>query len=182
MLRRLAWSALAVAIAAVGWLILPLRLANPELNHAVALGAIWVVFGGFCIAGAILPGRIWVRGIVAAAFGLLAIDYSLLLIVGMIAGGPLKGFEVVDSIKLPTSDVMAYRTNGGATTPYGILISHQRVLLPGVVLVRDLHEGHHESSAKLTLSQSDTVRATISGRAPNQRSVEEYKLRRFIVF
>jgi hypothetical protein len=181
-LRTLGWISLVIALLGIAWLRLPLRVSDPSLNQAIAVSTVWAVLVGSCLAGAILPRRNWVRITSAAPPGILAVGYPLLPFVSLVGGGPLRGYEVLDSIKLPASEVVAYRTNGGATTDYQILISHLMPIILGVLLVRDLHRGNHEYSAALALTESGTIRATIEGGRPITEYVNEYRLRRYVVF
>lgn len=180
-LRRIAFSLLAIAFLGIAWMLVPLRISNPELNQITSLLVIWLVLVGLCIASAILPRRIWLRIALATPFGILAGAYPLLLFGSMLAGGPLKSYEILSSISLPSSKVIAYRTNMGATTDYHILISHEMPLVPGFVLVRDLHHGYHEYLVTLLLSQSGTIKATFQG-LPVEKYVEEYTPRRYVIF
>ena len=81
------------------------------------------------------------------------------------------GYEVVDAVRLQRSRVVAYRTNGGATTDFGIRITHEMPVLPGVILVRDLHKGSHESTAALKVLRPGIVEATINKRVPVEYAV-----------
>jgi len=157
------WSGLA----GIAWLILPLRLANPELNQATGLGVAWLVIIAFGLAGLILPERTWARLACSIPFAVLAFFYFAGLILSMVGGGPLSGYELVDSTVLPHSTVKAYRINGGATTDYAIRITHEMTILPGIVVARDLHRGPHGSTASLTQSTPGTVTVTINSGRPN---------------
>jgi hypothetical protein len=51
--------------------------------------------------------------------------FPLLILLSMIAGGPIVAFEILDSVQLQHSKVVAYRLNGGATTDYAIRVSQE---------------------------------------------------------
>ena len=46
-----------------------------------------------------------------------------------------NGFERIHQIQ---NDISVYRTNGGATTAYGIVVRQERLLLPGLLMVKVL--------------------------------------------
>ena len=109
-------------------------------------------------------------------FFLVALVFPLLLLVSMVAGGPVAGFEVLDSLELQHSRVVAYRINGGATTDYAIKIVQELPVFPGIVLAKDLHNGYHEYSATLRPAKVNSVLVIINGAA------SEYTVRNFVYF
>lgn len=171
-----------IASIGIAWLLLPVRAADPALNDIVALAVVWVVLLSLCFAGAVLPNRMWKRIALATPFGFTVVAYPVALVLSMISGGPFRAYEVMDSVSLATSEVIAYRVNGGATVDYRIRISHQRTLLPGIILFRDLHNGYHEYSARLRLTDSNTIQSAIRVGLPMLDTVEEYRLREHVVF
>lgn len=174
---RIGKTSAAIALLATAWLLLPLRFSPPETNQVVALCAIEVAFIAAAAAIIILANRIWVRAVAAGPLVLFAGLYPCFLALSMVGGGPLKGYEVVDSVILTSSRVVAYRTNGGATTDYGIRVSQEMPVLPGIIVARDLHNGNHEYRAALNVLNADLVSVSINGGKPI-----EYKLRRFVYF
>ena len=96
--------------------------------------------------------------------------------VSMIAGGPILGYEILDSVQLPHSKVTVYRTNGGATTDFGIEIVQEMSVFPYIVLVKDLHNGYHENTATVKTTRPGWVVAVINGKTT------EYRVRSFIYF
>ena len=53
------------------------------------------------------------------------------------------GFAAFAQIPWQGSEVILYRTNGGATTDFGVVIRQERTLLPGVKVVRNLADFYH---------------------------------------
>ena len=163
------------AVIGTAWLLLPLRIKQPEMDQIVEIILLWIVLVSFGVSTACLPVRKGLRAVGSIPFFLGAAIYPLLMLLSMVAGGPIVGYEVLDSIELRHSKVVAYRLNGGATTDYAIKVSQELTVFPGVVVARDLHTGDHEYTASLKALPRSVV-ATING-VPT-----EYSLRSFIYF
>jgi hypothetical protein len=174
--RRIGRLSLLSAVVGVAWLLLPLRLWNLSLNHMVALLSIWGVFVCFGVAGVALPRRWWSKAIASTPFFIAATLYSLLLIGSLVAGGPFIGSNVLDSITLPHSRVVAYCYYGGATSAFSVKIVHEMHVFPGVVLVKDLDDDYDKSTASLKAIGTSTVEATVDGQT------RHYAVRRFVYF
>ncbi len=175
--RRIGIASLVVAILATAWLLLPLRVSKPEINELVALGTLEVAFVAAGIACLTLFHRLWARILGAAPFAILAVLYPGILALSMVGGGPLTGHEVVASVPLKGTRVVAYRLNGGATTDYSIRITHELPILPGIIVARELHREYHGYSASLTVPGPDLVSVSINDGKP-----KEHALRRYVVF
>ena len=72
-------------------------------------------------------------------------------------------FEPVASLKLSDATVTAYQTDGGATTDYGIVVRHERILLPGLLLVRNVFAHDHATGASLRALGPHRVEITVPG-------------------
>ncbi len=175
--RRIGTASLILALMAAAWLLLPLRVAKPEANQLVALGTLEMAFIAGGIACLTLFHRGWARLLGAAPFAILAVLYPGILVLSMVGGGPLTGHEVVASVPLKGTRVVAYRLNGGATTDYSIRITHELPILPGIIVARDLHREPHGREASLTVTKPDLVSVSINGGKPR-----ELELRRYVVF
>jgi len=154
------WCGVAAAI----WLVAPLHATDPTVDQVVWILAVLGLFVGPGVASGTLLRRRWQRILVSSLFGLLAALYALGLMLSLVAGGPITGYETLDTLELPNSSVVAYRTNGGATTDFGIRIVQQIRIVPGIVLARELHHGYHEHEASLEAAGPDAVLVTIDGR------------------
>jgi hypothetical protein len=174
--KRIGSSSLMASIVLIAWLLLPVRVANPELNQIVTLLSFWAVLIGLAIACACLPNRTWIRILGALPFSLLALAFPVLIFLSMVGGGPISGYEILDSVKLDHSTVIAYRTNGGATTDYGITIVQEMPVVAGIVLAKDLHSGYHEYAAILKVTGPDSILAIIDN------NPKEFRVRPFIYF
>lgn len=159
---------------------MPLRLEDPVYNQLVSFATVWAAVLCSLIASVTLL-RGLLRIVFAVPLGLLSVGYVGALSLSTIAGGPLTGYEVLSRVEFPHSAVVAYRTNGGATTDFGVRVWHTMRLVPGVILARQLHSGYHEYAASLEIIAPHSVRATINGGRPPNDYVKEYRLRRFVV-
>jgi hypothetical protein len=56
----------------------------------------------------------------------------------IVADGVDASFERLDVVPLPTGHLAIYRTNGGATTSFGISVRQECRLLPGLLRVRHI--------------------------------------------
>jgi hypothetical protein len=81
------------------------------------------------------------------------------------------------------SSVRLYRTNGGATTDFGVVIRQERKLFPGILLVRNLDSFYHCESLELETTESG-VRlqdAKANCRAFSDQ-YRDYRLKPFLYF
>lgn len=60
------------------------------------------------------------------------------------------GFEQIKSLSLENSDIVAYRTNGGATTSFGILVRQEKNIIPGIKLVKRIYGQDHKDNVNMT--------------------------------
>jgi len=175
--RRIGWVSLVIALLAAAWLLLPLRVSKPELNQLVALASLEVAFVAAGIACLTLFHRGWARVLGVATFAILTTLYPGILVLSMVGGGPLTGHEVVASVPLKGSRVVAHRLNGGATMDYSIRITHELPILPGIIVARDLHQEPHGREASLTVTEPDLVSVSVNDGKPR-----EFALRRYVLF
>jgi hypothetical protein len=168
---------LALALMATAWLLSPLRIAKPEINDLVALGTVEVAFISAGASFLLLPHRWWVRIFAASPFAILAVLYPCTLALSMVGGGPMIQHEVVASVPLNGSRVVAYRRNGGATTDYSIRITHEMPILPGIIAARNLHHQNHGYRASLAVTGPDLISVSINDGEP-----KEHPLRKHVVF
>ena len=154
---------------------LPLRLKYPELDQTVDIAVLWGTLLAFGVGAACLPVRRWLQVICSVPFFVAVVIFPVSLFVAMIGGGPIVGFEVLDTVELPHSKIVAYRLNGGATTDSAIKVSQELTIFPGVVVAKDLHNGYSEYKASVK-SFPNTVVVTIDG------VTTEYTVRPFIYF
>ena len=112
-----------------------LRFAWPPLNSTCFLAGLllpWVA-----LLQLVLLRRWWTTAIAALA-ALPLLLCSLVILIGAILFDTTPAFERIAEMHWAGSSVRIYRTNGGATTAYGIVIRQERTVLPGVLLVRNI--------------------------------------------
>jgi hypothetical protein len=92
------------------------------------------------------------------------------------ANGFDPSFEPIAVLPVSGSQVTAYRTNGGAMTRFGIVVRHERPILPGLLLVRNVFGAYPASEATLRASGAQGIEVLIGDRATL------LKLDRFVYF
>jgi hypothetical protein len=168
-----------VALGAYGtlmanWFIEILRLTSPSTNYTVMEVALWMpavlVVLAFFREG-------WDGKIVGAVFALPLVALSLVLaLVEGVTG--MTSFEPIDSIPLAHSRITVYRTNGGATTAYGIVLRQEKVLVRGLMLVKRIRVVYPASEAKVSVTGENTVRLVVASYGTD----ETLTVRRWVYF
>jgi hypothetical protein len=133
-------------------------------------------------------GRWWSKVLsVVAALPLLI--YSFVFLIGLamtgssIEDGRDLGFDPFAVSGWNGTNVRFYRTNGGITTAFGVVVRQEKALVPGVVLVRNLDSFYPcrsvdaaPTDAGISVFGKHSDCSALSG----QR--REYKLKRFVYF
>ena len=113
----------------------PLRFAYAPLNYLAFIAitlAIPVTLGGFGVAAR----RPWQRWLGLGACVLASIPTGVVALVAVfslvdtVAQGQDPGFEPIGELQGRGMALRAYRTNGGATTDFGVVLRQERVVLP----------------------------------------------------
>lgn len=101
-------------------------------------------------------------GPLTVACGALATFAAVMLPPQGTAYGGGGDFERVGQLRLPHSAVAAYRTNGGATTDFGIVVRQEREIVPGaLLLVRRVYGRYHAHDAALASAGPGRVRVHV---------------------
>jgi hypothetical protein len=79
---------------------------------------------------------------------------------------PPVAHDPIDRVALGSSRVVVYRTDGGATTAYGILVRQEQEILPGVLRVAELATAYPAARARVEVLDGHRVRVTIEHRRP----------------
>jgi hypothetical protein len=119
-----------------------IRFTSPVVNEVLGFAL------GFCLpwlmgVAIFRVGRRWSKMIAALAIIPLML-YSVVFLLGSamtafaFKNGRDLGFDQFAEMSWKGSAVRLYRTNGGATTDFGVVIRQERTLLPGVELIRNL--------------------------------------------
>lgn len=152
---------------------------NDFLGFGVALILPWL------IAVAVFRiGRRWSKAIAIVAVLPLLLYTLVWTVDGILTGyGSSIGFDRFAETQWRGSAVRLYRINGGATTDFGVVIRQERILVPGVMLVRTLDSFYPCES--LDPIPSDYGIAVTDDHSnckafPGQR--REYRLKHFVYF
>ena len=89
-----------------------------------------------------------------------------------------RPFDPISIVAVNGTQVIAYRTDGGATTDFGIVVRQQRRLMPGLLIVRNLYSEYHAYNARLEVVGPKAVRVIID-RADGELT---FPVRRFVWF
>ena len=148
------------AIAMLNWQLEVVRLTSAAGNTLVLLASQILPFVALGIGIHGLRGRRrWV-----AVFGVLPLVTAAATL-GALMGlawsigfiGDDAAFARISATRAPAGTVVVYRTNGGATTAYGVVLRQEVELFPGVLLVRRLDRIYPAVSAKIAVIADDTV-------------------------
>jgi hypothetical protein len=158
-------------------------VANELLGFACALCLPWLT------AAAILRiGRWWSTTIALIAVIPLLLYSAVVLLSSLMTGVPDKSgrdpsFDRFAETHWKGSEVRFYRTNGGATADFGVVIRQERRLIPGVVLVRHL-DGFYPCYS-LDAASTDVgvaIKKERSGCSGFQEQLRVYRLKPFLYF
>jgi len=75
-------------------------------------------------------------------------------------------FEQIAELRSHWTTYRAYRTDGGATTDFGIVLRRERTILPGLKYVRVIYSRYHASDASLVYSSENAGQLTIEAYGP----------------
>jgi hypothetical protein len=164
-----------------------IRLKWPVANEILGL-ALGLCLPWLTVVAIFRIGRWWSKTIaLIAVFPLLL--YSALILLGSAMNGFAYkngrdlSFDLFAETHWKGSEVRFYRTNGGATTDFGVVIRQERGLIPGVVLVR--HLDHFYPCYSLDAESTNVGIAVNNGRSECrgfQEQRRDYRLKPFLYF
>lgn len=93
-------------------------------------------------------------------------------------------FKQVHTVELPHSRVRVYRTNGGATTSFGIVVRQERPLIPGLVVTKNVYAAYPAYDAEVTAVEPNKITISVPPYRPNEPSSrpESIQLKPFVYF
>lgn len=107
---------------------------------------------------------------IASIGSLLPVSFNLLTLAS-IRNGANPSFEEIWSQDVQSMRLVTYRTNGGATVDFGIVVRSERPLLPGVYMKRDLVDIYHASDISLSVVAPDSIKVdTIKFSSPQRQA------------
>ena len=149
------------------------RFEDAPLNYAsVIVLALSVPAVLFWLAFAALAS--WARWTVAVMATALFIPlgffswFACLELQSVVAAGVDKSFEQISQLKGEHTVYRVYRTNGGATTAYGIILRKERSVLPGVKLVSVVRAYDRAHDATLQRLPSGTIELRVAPYGPGE--------------
>jgi hypothetical protein len=107
----------------------------------------------------------WIVGLLAFVLSLpitLFTIFALMELRQITEDGIDDGFLQISQLQGAHSALVLYRTNGGATTSFGIVLRRERLLIPGLKLVTVLHASYPAYDATLELLPSGSTRLTVA--------------------
>jgi hypothetical protein len=147
------------------WSIGPFRTVSPITNYVVMLVIFLLPCALFALALKARQSafRLAIYCIMApwtVICAILAVGAAMDL-QGVAVHGTDPGFEYLHSISLPKSRVAAYRTNGGATTSFGIVVRQETPILPGVYRVEEIFHAYPGFEADMTVVGENEVKISV---------------------
>jgi hypothetical protein len=133
-------------------------LESPWWNTAVFAGvqSIPLVLLAYVLIACAGRRRIfWTLGLLP--LGLVAVLSGLVSLFALVF--PLAK-DRVQTIDLGLTTIAAYRTNGGATTSFGMIVRQEMRVLPGVLLIRELAHEYPAESVLIERTSDRTIRLT----------------------
>jgi hypothetical protein len=163
-------------------LMVPVVRLTPQILNYLAFGAVQLI--PLAVIGNAMSQRGWTRW-PTLAVGAVLFVLSLPLGVGAVGCAALAvpvdpSFEQLQVVRTDHGNVVAYRTNGGATTAFGMVVRQECVLLPGVRLVRELAREYPSHDAAVQWQAPGQVRVSFanSGSGTAGVRVRAFPLRR----
>jgi len=193
-MRFLRWSVILLVVHVLGyanWWYGPFRTSSPFVNYVVmivvlSLPMVILVlsFGVRRLALRVVIGLIALPWALWCAISLLGAAISL---GDIVRTGSDPSCEYLHSTQTGSSRVSVYRTNGGATTDYGVVFRHERTILPGLRVMREIdgfyhcYDGGAEPNNEVAVSLSCTQPTGDPGRV-TPLGVTNVQLKPYVVF
>jgi hypothetical protein len=146
------------------WQLEIVRLTSTFANAVILLLAQALPCVALVIALRQIKGRRrWAVTVGLAPVVLASLAFGALLCFGLLVAGvgDKAAFERIKVVRAETGTVAVYRTNGGATTNFGIILRQEAVIFPGVLLVRRLDHFYPASDASVEVIGPDQVRVKL---------------------
>lgn len=144
-----------------------LRFSWAPLNYVAFIAMCGTVPAVILRLGTCLRWK-WARWSLLALGSVVAIPASLMmlvtflfLLVPTIVRGSDPSFEPVAELSATWKDYRLYRTNGGATTAFGLVLRREVTVLPGLRVVSHIYDAYPAAEGRLTRTSDTTGRLTI---------------------
>lgn len=102
-----------------------------------------------------------ISGLLIGLFSLFGFFFLLFTLLDIHSISEWKGkdlsFECINEINLHDSKIRVYRTNGGATTAFGIVVREEKEILPGVFYTNKLFYKYRMDTIGLQIVEGNTL-------------------------
>jgi hypothetical protein len=170
------------ALVIANWTWPIIRFTSPTLNALVLLAAF--VLPWIALVCATRFPSLWARGaamVVLAPLLLYTAFFGFFLVlnlVDLVKDGRDPSFAPLAAVAMDGYRVGLYRTNGGATTSFGVAVRQERQLAPGLLLVRQLHGFYPASEARYEVLARDRIRVSVPEYTPDRPETAESRVYR----
>ncbi|MGF7397821.1 DUF5412 family protein [Thermoanaerobacterium thermosaccharolyticum] len=83
------------------------------------------------------------NSVISIIFSLIGALVAFIILIGIFTVNPNEAFMLIQKVQINSNFIVVYRTNGGATTDYGIVVRQEKEIVKGVLLVKDLYRKYH---------------------------------------
>ncbi|AGB20268.1 hypothetical protein Thethe_02705 [Thermoanaerobacterium thermosaccharolyticum M0795] len=83
------------------------------------------------------------NSVISIIFSLIGALVAFIILIGIFTVNANEAFMPIQKVQINSNFIVVYRTNGGATTDYGIVVRQEKEIVKGVLLVKDLYRKYH---------------------------------------
>jgi hypothetical protein len=150
---------------------------NPIVNLRLTFVIYFILI--LLFINSFLLEQIWAKIISAITFGFFCLFGFVILLFTLWDIDNTKdnhgkdfGFECIREINMNKIKIKAYRTNGGATTDFGIVVREERELFSGILFTNIIYNKYHMDTVMLKVENKTLV---ITDREFNIVKKKDYK-------
>lgn len=135
-----------------------LRFRCQILNHIFVLFLLfipWVLFiNGFFLKH--LISKI-INTIVFIIPSILSIPIAFIIIIGLVTFSWKYAFVQIHDYNFKSYSISVYRTDGGATTSYGVVVRQEKEVIFGLLLVKNLYSKYHRDDIPIKILNNHEI-------------------------
>lgn len=139
-----------------------IRFSSPLLNECAEIICLLIpfilLFHGFRFKLKDLKIVNGVFLIIPILISILSLFFESFVLVDIVKTGTDPSFEKIKTLELSKSSVNVYRTDGGATTDFGIIVRQEMKVLPGILIVKQFYNEYHKYDIELARIGGDSLR------------------------
>jgi hypothetical protein len=95
---------------------------------------------------------------IVALIGFVFVFFSAFEIINLATSDKNLSFECIHQINYQNENIKVYRTNGGATTDFGIVVRSERKILPGILLVNEFIHSYPMDTVSLEVANNSILK------------------------